>query len=308
MVQVVRAANFISFVRMTRPVFLLGGILLYLLGAAAAAADGAVLSLSRLVIGQVLVTAIQLMTQYSNEYYDIACDRLNDARTWFSGGSGVLVSGDLSAETARKAMLVFAWFGLLMVVLAGLQVPLMFIIGLVSLAAAWSYSGPPFALVSSGYGELIASLVVALAVPIVGYVMQSGGSISLSLLLIVLPLVLIHFAMLVAFQIPDRYADQAVGKRTLTVRYGLKTAVLLHNLALAAAFTLMLLAWGRWPGAQLAWLALPVALWQAFRIRQYLFVHPDRLPARYFWLTMRAVGLLALTTALWLAGFAFHFL
>jgi len=41
-------------------------------------------------VGQVGVSAIQLMTHFVNEYYDAPRDALVAIRTLFSGGSGVL--------------------------------------------------------------------------------------------------------------------------------------------------------------------------------------------------------------------------
>lgn len=287
-------------IKLTRPVFLLGGVILYLLGARAAVADGADLNMIRLITGQLLVSSVQVMTHYSNEYYDFHTDRLNHARTWFSGGSGVLASGALALAVCRRAMQFAAGAALVMLVIAGLQVRAMFLIGGLALALSWSYSGPPLKLAGSGVGELSASLVVALLVPVTGYVMQSGGLVGQNLLAISLPLVLIHYAMLIAFQIPDIPADRAAGKRTLAVRIGLERAAFLHNLTLMLALLSTAgLFLARWPGSQLTWLALPLGVWQAFSIRRLI----DVPQTRYLWLTMGAVGLFGFSAALWLAGF-----
>lgn len=285
--------------KLTRPIFLLGGVILYLLGAGAAFADGIDLNMTRLITGQLLVTSVQLMTHYSNEYYDLDTDRINHARTWFSGGSGVLVSGALALAFCRRAMLFAAGAAMVMLVIAGLQVTAVFFIGALALALAWSYSGPPLKLAGSGAGELSASIVVTLLVPVTGYVMQSGGPVGQNLLVICLPLFLIHYAMLIAFQIPDIPADRAAGKRTLAVRIGLERAAFLHNLILMLALmSTAVLILARWPGSQLTWLALPLGIWQAFLIRRLLNV-PQR---RYLWLTMGAIGLFGFSAALWLAG------
>lgn len=295
-----RAQTFLQFIKLTRPLFLLGGMLLYSLGALLAVVEGSTLHPGRLLIGQALVTFIQLMTHYSNEYFDIECDRLNTRRTWFSGGSGVLVSGALSPSVARGASLVFALLAGIALLLAGLQVRIALLIGTVALAAAWSYSGPPLTLVRTGWGELFASLVVAGMVPLVGYAMQSGGEISPGIFIIAFPLVLIHFSMLVAFQIPDCEADALVGKRTICVRFGVKRAARIHNASLFLALCAILgLLIAGWPGAQLLWLSLPLAIWQITSFRGYVLGDSPH----YLWLTMRALGLFALTTVLWLAGY-----
>lgn len=68
--------------------------MLYALGAAAAVQMGITINWAVYLLGQVVVTSIQLMGQYLNEYYDKEVDRLTaNNRTWFSGGSGALSAG-----------------------------------------------------------------------------------------------------------------------------------------------------------------------------------------------------------------------
>src|SRR5512139_3915247 len=93
-----------AFVKLTRPMFLGGAVLLYLLGAALAWTQGAAINWARLLLGQLLVTSIQLTTHYANEYYDYDVDAaIGSARTPFSGGSGVLVTGQLDRSVALHA-------------------------------------------------------------------------------------------------------------------------------------------------------------------------------------------------------------
>lgn len=291
----------IHFLRLTRPLFLFGGANLYAIGVFIALADGYKIDLVHLLAGQAMVTAIQLMTHYANEFYDQETDRLNTERTWFSGGSGVLVNGDIHPRAALYAALGCATAALV-IILYGFTWSVPFaLLGTVAMALAWSYSGPPLRLVAKGTGELVASIVVAGMVPVVGYVTLSGGPIGAGVLAATLPLVLIHFAMLITFAIPDTRADAAVGKRTAAVRLGpIRTAVV-HNLLLLLAFCVILLwiAQGR-PGMQWLWLALPVAVWQAAAVARAAV----RRPPHYRWLTMGAVGLFAFTALLWLAGTA----
>lgn len=290
-----------DFLRLTRPLFLFGGANLYAIGAFIALADGYTFNLMPLLAGQVMVTAIQLMTHYANEFYDQETDRLNMERTWFSGGSGVLTDGDISPRAALYASLGCAGVALIVILFTFAANPTLSLLGLAAMALAWSYSGPPLRLVAKGTGELVASIVVAGMVPVVGYCALSGGPVGAGVLTAALPLMLIHFAMLIAFAIPDAPADAAVGKRTAAVRLGpIRTAVV-HNLLLLAAFC-VILAWIAQddPGTQWLWLALPVAIWQAFAIARAAV----RRPPHYRWLTLGAVGLFAFTAALWLAGYA----
>lgn len=288
-----------QFLLLTRPLFLMGGFLLYTLGALFAAVDGSPLRFDRWLIGQCLVTCIQLMTHYANEYYDQEGDRLNLNRTWFSGGSGVLSAGSIGPKVALRAAQGMAFAGVAFLLVAGVMVPGVILPGVLGLAGAWLYSGPPLSLSRTGWGELAASFVVAGLVPVVGFTMQSGGWIDGALLVTLLPIFLIHFVMLIIFQIPDRKADAIVGKRTLCVRLGIRKTVILHNVVLLTAFmAILILAALRWPGSQLGWLALPLAVWQVLSLRSVL----DDRAVKFTWMTGRALAIFALTVLVWVTG------
>jgi 1,4-dihydroxy-2-naphthoate octaprenyltransferase len=288
------------FIRLTRPLFLAGGLLLYSLGVLIAARDGWPLSIPRLLMGQALVTSIQLMTHYINEFYDQEGDRANPYRTWFSGGSGILSPDRLSPRVARTAAAVAAVLAFVFLVLVGWQIPAVFGIGLVGLLVSWFYSAPPLRLVASGWGEAAASLIVALMVPLVGYILQSGGPLNPQVFVVCLPLIFIHFSMLIAFEIPDRQADQSVGKQTLAVRLGPAHVVRLHNFSIFTAFCVILvLSLLHWPGSQYIRWMFPLAVWQVFAVRRHMRAQP----ANFLSLTLGALGLFAGTAVLWLAGF-----
>lgn len=271
-----------AFVRLTRPLFLLGGGVLNLLGLAVAAAQGYPLDVGRAVLGQVLVTSIQLLAHYGNEYFDFEVDRLiGERRTWFSGGSGVLAAGELDRAVARQAMIASALVAVITLGLASTQAPIMLVIGSISLAGAYFYSAPPLKLMGSGWGELTTALLTGWLVPMTGYALQAG-QIDVSLLPLCLPLVLAYMAMIIVFQFPDREADAVMGKRTLTVRLGLRRAAHLHNWLIALSLLTLALSSPRW-----AWLSVPLAVWQMIAVAQF-----TRSGGRHFqWLTTGAVAL-----------------
>ncbi len=292
--------KFRAFIRLTRPIFLLGGVLMYGLGVAIAASQGAAVDIPRALLGQWMVTSIQAMAQYANEYYDFEVDKLIAGnRTFFSGGSGVLQGGDLPPAVALFTARVCAISAVVSIVIVATFQPIAAVIGLIALAGSWYYSAPPLALMGSGWGELSTSIIVALLAPAAGYVLQTDRFDPL-LVAISLPLVLIHWAMMIAFEFPDYEADLAVGKKTITVRIGLFRAAFLHNAQVAcAAMALIALALTVRP-ARLVWLALPLAVWQfaaVWRRQRNGWTH-------YGALTIGAVGLFVLTAILFLVGFA----
>src|SRR5689334_17508562 len=93
----------LAFLRLSRPHFLAGGFLLYALGVLIARYQGFRLDFGLYWLGQAYVTGLQLMTHYLNEYWDVETDRLNQNRTPFSGGSGLLANGTISRETVFTA-------------------------------------------------------------------------------------------------------------------------------------------------------------------------------------------------------------
>src|SRR5829696_1130897 len=96
-------SRLLAFVRMSRPHFLVGGFMLYALGALIARWQGYVIDFGLYWIGQLYVTGVQLMTHYLNEYWDVETDRLNQSRTPFSGGSGMLGPDGVTREAAFTA-------------------------------------------------------------------------------------------------------------------------------------------------------------------------------------------------------------
>ncbi len=298
-----RLHQFWSFIRLSRVVFLLGGILLYALGAALAVQSGREIDWAAYLLGQLVITSIQLMGQYLNEHYDMEVDSLvENNRTWFSGGSGILSEGGISQNAVLAAARICAGIALVAGTVASLLSPWMIPIFILCFLGSWYYSSPPLSLMSSGWGESSTSVVVALLVPMAGYGMQAGLPPG-ELWLICIPLVLVHAAMLLSFQIPDHDADQAVGKKTLTVRLGQRGAAWLVDTFIGTAFVFIsvLVLFSQYPGQWMLW-AFPLALWQIGMVH-WAVLSPARV--RYYLLTTGGVALFVLMVILALLGI-FH--
>jgi 1,4-dihydroxy-2-naphthoate octaprenyltransferase len=297
-------AKLIAFVRLSRPFFLLGGIVLYALGAFIARYEGTPMDWRRYVLGQLVVTGLQLMTHYLNEYWDVEADRLNRARTFFSGGSGVLSNRALSRETALAAALIsLAVSGVVAFLLAAQYrpSPVVWIIMGAAFLGAFFYSTPPVALAGTGFGELTASLVVAGLVPAFAQAMQTGRVSQLNLVTTA-PLVAMCYAMLLAFEMPDFLSDEAAGKRTLLVRLGRRRGMTLHNSVLLLGVGLVM--WGLLfglPSRVAYWLivAAPLAAWQFISVRRLQQGEPVSFPV----LTFGAVALFGLAAYLLALGY-----
>jgi 1,4-dihydroxy-2-naphthoate octaprenyltransferase len=256
-------ARLLAFAQLTRPVFLAGGAVLYALGAALA--DGPI-DRGRYAVGQAMVTAIQLSAHYANEFFDLDADRLvAERRTWFSGGSGALAGGNLPPAVALRAARVTSLISMVAVAAAATFSPGLALIGAAALAGAWAYSAPPLRLVSTAAGVTVASMVVAVLTPLAGALTVGSATVD-ETAAILASLFVLHHAMLLAFERPDRESDARAGKRTLSVRIGQARATVLHGALVLSAFAVLASAAGvgvlTWK--QVAWaLALvPLALWQ----------------------------------------------
>jgi 1,4-dihydroxy-2-naphthoate octaprenyltransferase len=295
----------VAFWHLSRPIFLLGGVAVYALGTGIAHAQGCEVHSASYLFGQLFVTGLQLMTHYLNEYWDIEADRLNESRTLFSGGSGVLVAGLLSRGTALTAAVICLSVSITaaaLLIILGSGSPLSLWLMLCIFLSAYFYSSPPLRLASSGLGELTASLVVAGLVPALALTIAEGRP-SSTLALVVVPLALLHFAMLLAFEFPDEQSDREAGKRTLLVRIGRYRAGLIHNSCLLLGALLVLFVSRRIaaPSAtlQATVILAPLSAWQMITVTQLA----SGRRVRFGQVTFVAVAIFALAASMQAAVF-----
>jgi 1,4-dihydroxy-2-naphthoate octaprenyltransferase len=287
----------IAFVRLARPHFLLGGLLLYALGAVIARYEGYPVDWRVYGVGQLFVTSLQLMTQFLNEYWDVKADRLNTSRTLFSGGSGMLGPDGLQRETAftaAVACLAVATGAAVWLLFETRLAPAALAIMVLAFLGTFFYSSPPISLVSTGFGELAASALVAGLVPALGHLLQAGHPSPL-IVLATAPLMMFHLAMLVAFEYPDFLSDEAAGKRTVLVRLGRRRGMLIHNGALLAGIGLAVLATFVGLPARVALavvISAPLVLLQMVNLRRMQRGEP----VSFTRLTFLAVFIFSLTT------------
>jgi 1,4-dihydroxy-2-naphthoate octaprenyltransferase len=294
-----------AFVRLGRPLFLLGGFILYGLGAAVAVAQGRTINPSLYLLGQAVCTAFHLMTHYANDYFDYEADRANATPTRWSGGSRVLTRGELPRWIALAGALGAAAVGMVATVVLTSRHPGPVLVptALAILVLSWLYSGPPLRLHSTWLGEFDAVLVVTALVPFFAFSLQIPDLVGLRILLLaIIPPCCLQFAMLLAVGVPDRVGDVAAGKRTLVVRLGGARSVRWYATAVAIAFAslpILAAAGLPLPVVLAAGLLAPVAVWRIWWGRGGQALRPENWESLTFW----SVALLTLTAAAEVAGF-----
>lgn len=288
-----------SFIRLGRPLFLIGGFVFHALGVSIALFQGFPLNWAALIWGQVAITAIQLMTHYSNDYFDLPADRANISAARWSGGSRVLPDGLLPAWVALVGALAFASIALLAILVLGLFIhPSLwcFLLPLLALLLAWEYSAPPLRLHSRGVGELTVALIVPVLTPLVGYTFQLGSPGWLPLLAS-FPLACFQVCMIISVNLPDAVGDRQVDKHTLVVRLGPAGAARLYLGCLALAYIALpalVLVGLPSPEALAVLLPLPLAIWLANRMARGAWANPAAWDSLAFW----SIGLLMLSGGL----------
>ena len=196
---------------------------------------------------------LQIAVNYANDYSDGI--KGTDANR--IGPTRLVASGLATAKQVKMAA--FISFGIASVAgiwLSLLTSPLLLLVGVAAIAAAWGYTGGKNPYGYSGLGELSVFIFFGLTATVGTYYTQTGNVTALSILCSV-PMGALACAILAINNIRDRAQDELVGKRTLAVRLGDKRArlgfvsllVLAH---LAAIATLI-------PWALLTFAALPLS-------------------------------------------------
>lgn len=165
--------------------------------------------------------ALQAGANLVNEYFDYrrGADELKQA------GQGMTIKQNLLSprEVLIGAIVTIILGSLIGIYLVSQSGSLLWIIGILGVFAAITYTAGPFPLAYNGLGELTAGIVFGPLVVIGAYYVMDTA-ISFNLVLISLPIGFMVAAILHANNIRDYEADKAVNKRTTTVLFGLSFA------------------------------------------------------------------------------------
>ena len=167
---------------------------------------------------------LQIGVNFANDYSDgvkgTDADRVGPIR--------LVASGIATANEVRSAA--FTSFVIASVAgtwLAFLTSPLLILVGIVSIAAAWGYTGGKNPYGYRGLGELSVFLFFGVIATMGTYYAQTG-EITLLSFIVSIPMGALSCAILSINNLRDRPKDQLVGKLTLAVRIGDRKARLMY--------------------------------------------------------------------------------
>lgn len=233
--------KYLAWLRITRLQFYPMTWLAYTLGSVAYAAVSGKLNLVFYFLGYLLLFLIELCTILANEYFDYPSDLKNTNFSMFTGGTRVLVQGDLSFGDVRNGILiilaaipVFAF--LLLIISTGVSQSAIALLLFSGLFFGLGYTVPPLKLSYRGVGELVVAGTHSLYVILCGFVFQGGLWKEPLPWLLSIPLFFAVLAGNTLAGIPDRQADLAVMKKSIAVMFGSRFAVLVAIWSVCMAF------------------------------------------------------------------------
>ncbi len=263
------------FIQLSRPLYILYGVLLYILGTGLAHYLSGQVNWSSFLLGFVWVVLILLGFQYLNEYFDASIFTGEPIRrhTPFSGSSGALGTDRLPRQLALWAGLtcltVTASLTVLMVKSYDLGLNGGVIIGLILMGELLMVV-PPIRLVTSGYGELLTSVIVVALIPALAFILQ-GHEYHKLLFMVAFPLTTLYLGMVLALEFPDYAVDLRQWKKPMIVRIGWQSGMLLHNILVLGSFVLIGITFVFGLPLRLGWpvfLVLPVGLFQIWMMNR----------------------------------------
>ncbi len=249
----------LTWIQATRPKTLAAGIVPVLVGTALAFGAGVGRALPALaaLVGALL---IQIATNFTNDYYDFKRGADTEERI---GPVRVTQAGLIPPQTVLNAALFT--FGLAFVVglyllsVAGWPI---FVVGLLSLACGYAYTGGPYPLGYNGLGDLFVFVFFGF-VAVGGTYYVQVGELSAAALAAGVPVGALATCLLAVNNLRDVTTDTKAGKRTLVVRLGVAFGRAEYVLLLLASYTTPVALWltGQLgPAVLLPLASIPVAI------------------------------------------------
>ena len=159
---------------------------------------------------------LQIGVNYANDYSD-GVKGTDENRV---GPTRLVASGLASAKAVKNAAFIsFAIASFAGLWLSLLTSPLLILIGILAIAAAWGYTGGKNPYGYSGLGEVSVFTFFGLVATMGTYYVQTESVTALSFI-VAIPMGALSCAILAVNNIRDRAQDELVGKRTLAVRLG----------------------------------------------------------------------------------------
>jgi len=241
-----------------RPKTLPASIVPVALGSAIAAIDGK-FTWSIFIATLLCAALMQIASNFINEIYDFR----RGADTPLRLGPRRAVSEGVISEQNMKfaaliAITVAFLIGLYLTSIAGWPI---FVVGVISLAAAWAYTGGKYPLAYIGLGEAMAFIFYGI-IAVCGVYYIYPGTVTQSAVMLSLAPAALSANILAVNNIRDIETDRIAGKRTFAVRFGVIYARVMYAIFTVIPFitTIALVSAGYSKYIMLSFVAIPAAV------------------------------------------------
>ena len=187
---------------------------------------------------------VQLGLNVANDVFDTmsrAPTTRTSRRPSSRGGSRVIQYGLVSLrQMATLSTVFYVLAGVIgLILLATHGSTALLVIGVVGFIVSLGYTAPPLKFVYRGLGEIAVALGFGPLMLLGAYVVQTGGALAWEPFVASIPVALLVALILYVNEIPDRRGDARAGKRTLPVRFSETTVITGYNVAVAAAYVIL---------------------------------------------------------------------
>ena len=225
-----------------------------LLGTAIAAVEGYELNFWMFLAMLVASLLIQAATNMFNEYYDFKRGLDNENSV---GIGGTIVRHGVAPRTIMIIALSFYFVAMLLgVYICANSSWWLVAVGLVCMLIGYLYTGGPYPIAYSPFGELVSGAVMGMGIVLISFFIQTK-TVTLDAILISVPSMILVGAIMLSNNIRDIVGDTEGGRKTMAILVGRGAAV-----NILAAFFIVSFSWiiGLILFNDLTWIALIVFL------------------------------------------------
>jgi len=220
-----------------RPEFLVFPILMFFIGVMAADPDDVLEAPYMAALAAVIL--VQISARLINEYFDWKGDRFA-RKSIFAGGSGEVSTGHLEPSTALSLGIATVSVAVALGIYVNSELPdreLFLPLLILSAFAAWACSVKPLSLINTGFGELVSTVLLVWAVPLMSGYLVTGNVVEDAIPYLA---IISFFALAAAIgtEFPDRQSDIRSAKRNLTYRFGIKATAEVQAVVLFTGYAL----------------------------------------------------------------------
>ncbi|MER2078420.1 1,4-dihydroxy-2-naphthoate polyprenyltransferase [Psychrobacillus psychrotolerans] len=165
---------------------------------------------------------IQAATNMFNEYYDFV--RGLDSEQSVGIGGAIVRNGVKPKTVMQLALLLYVIAAILGIYICYESSWLLLIVGAISMAVGYFYTGGPYPISSTPFGELFSGLFMGMLIVLIAVYIQVG-SVPLFAVLLSVPSALLVAAIMLSNNIRDLVEDTIGGRKTMAILVRRKTAI-----------------------------------------------------------------------------------